>query len=152
MRESIMTRCIQTVLLSLTLAWSSMACAPQLAGPTTPSHYVFSLHTSDSQIWLVFPQSPLAARLPRVAELVVRVQDEQGRPVDGVEVRFELEPGWQHSASVTPQQARTRDGMVRAILEPQTTGVLRVRAHVENVTQESSIAVSNPAGPRSDGD
>jgi hypothetical protein len=40
-------------------------------------------------------------------------------------VVFTLEPEWQQSASITPQQASTRDGMVRAILEPKTTGVIR---------------------------
>jgi hypothetical protein len=66
-------------------------------------------------------------------------------------VVFTLEPEWQQSASITPQQASTRDGMVRAILEPKTTGVIRVMARVENVTQAVVIAVSKPGtvGPSS---
>jgi hypothetical protein len=79
-----------------------------------------------------------------VAALVVQVQDAQGHPVDGVLVAFALEPEWQQSASITPPQARTRHGMVRAILEPKTTGAIRVMARVENVTQAVVIAVSNP--------
>jgi hypothetical protein len=55
-----------------------------------------------------------------------------------------LEPEWQQSASITPQQASTRNGMVRAILEPKTTGAIRVMARVENVTQAVVITVSNP--------
>ena len=142
MRDRIMPRYMQTILLSLALVWSSMACAPKLGGPTVPSSYVFSLDTSDPRIYLQPLGSLLAARLPRVAELVVRVQDAQGRPVDGVAVRFALEPPWPQSASITPQQAHTRDGRVRAILEPETTGLIRVRARVENVTQEVAIVVS----------
>jgi len=84
------------------------------------------------------------ARFRRVSELVVRVQDAQGRPVDGVPVVFALEPEWQQSASITPQQTSTRNGMVRAILEPKTTGAIRVMARVENVTQAVVITVSNP--------
>jgi len=145
-----MTRYVQTVLLSLALVCSSMACAPKLGGPTVPSSYFFSLRAYDSQIWLQLPGLPLAARLPRVAELVVRVQDAQGRPVDGVAVMFELEPAWQPSASITPQHASTRDGMVRAILEPKTTGVIRVMARVADVTQEVAIAVSHPGTPSSE--
>ena len=139
-----MTRYIQLVLFSLALVGSSIACAPKLGGPTVPSGYVFSFRTSDSAIWLLPPESPLVARFRRVAELVVRVQDAQGHPVDGVPVVFALEPEWQQSASITPQQASTRNGMVRAILEPKTTGAIRVMARVENVTQAVVITVSNP--------
>ena len=143
-----MTRYMQTVCLSLALMCSGMACAPKLVGPTVPSSYFFSLHTYDSRIWLQPPVSPsLAARFPRVAELVVRVQDAQGRPVDGVVVVFELEPAWQQSASVTPQQASTRDGMARAILAPELIGAIRVMARVENVTQKVVITVSLPGTP-----
>jgi hypothetical protein len=142
-----MTGYMPTVLLSLVLVCSSTACAPKLGGPTVPSGYLFLLYTYDSQIWLQLSGSPAAARLPRVAELVVRVQDAQGRPVDGIAVVFELEPTWQQSASITPQQASTRDGIVRAILEPKTTGRIRVMARVENVTQEVAIVVSRPGSP-----
>jgi hypothetical protein len=99
MRACIMPRYMQTILLSLTLGWSSMACAPKLGGPTVPSSYVFSMDTSDFRIWLQPLGPPLVARLPRVAELVVRVQDAQGRPVDGVAVRFDLEPTCRQRAS-----------------------------------------------------
>jgi hypothetical protein len=139
-----MTRYMQLVLLSLVLGGSSIACAPQLGGPTMPSGYVFSFRASDSHIWLPPSDSALAARFPHVAELVVRVQDAQGHPVDGVPVEFALESEWQQSASITPQQASTHNGTVRAILEPKTTGVIRVMARVENVTQAVAIAVSNP--------
>ena len=138
-----MTRSIQLVLLSLSLVGSSIACAPQRGGPTVPSGYVFSFRTSDAQLWLPSPDSSFAARFPHVATLEVQVQDAQGHPVDGVPVGFALESDWQQSASITPQQASTRHGMVRALLEPKTTGVIRVLACVENVTQAVVIAVSN---------
>jgi len=139
-----MTRYRPLVLLSLALIGSSIACAPPLGGPTMPSGYVFSFRASDAHLWLPLPTSSLAARFPSVADLVVQVQDAQGHPVDGVPVEFALEPEWQQSASITPQQASTRHGRVRAILEPKTTGVIRVMARVENVTQAVAIAVSNP--------
>lgn len=131
------------VLLSLLLLGSSMACAPKLLGPSVPSGYFFTFHTDFNSIWLVPPESPFAARFPRVAELVARVQDAQGRPVDGVMVEFAVEPGWTHSASITPPRAMTRAGVARAVLEPQTTGVVQVMAHIENLTQEITVRVSN---------
>jgi hypothetical protein len=82
-----------------------------------------------------------------VATLAVRVQDAQGRSVDGVTVIFAVEPAWEQRVFLTPERAITRDGMARAVLEPQTTGALRVMVHVENLTQQVSInVVPAPAG------
>jgi hypothetical protein len=142
-----MHRSLQLMLLNLLLLGSSLACTPKLVGPTVPSSYFFSVQPYDTMIWLLLPESPLAERLPRVATLVVRVQDTQGRPVDGATVVFAMEPAWAQSASITPPRAVTRDGMARAVLEPQTTGAVRVMVHVENLTQQVTITVgSAPAG------
>lgn len=142
-----MHRSVQLMLLNLLLLCSSLACTPKLVGPTVPSSYFFSVQSYDTMIWLLLPESPLAERLPRVATLVVRVQDTQGGPVDGVPVVFAVDPAWVQSASLTPQRAVTHDGMARAVLEPQTTGVIRVMVHVENLTQQVTITVGTaPAG------
>jgi hypothetical protein len=142
-----MHRSAQLMLLTLFLLCSSLACTPKLVGPTVPSSYFFSVQRYDTMIWLLLPESPLAERLPRVATLTVRVQDTQGRPVDGATVVFAVEPAWAQSASITPPRAVTRDGMARAVLEPQTTGAVRVMVHVENLTQQVTITIgSAPAG------
>src|SRR4029434_9251871 len=119
-----MSRAMRLVLLSLILVGSSIACAPKLLGPSVPSGYFFTFRADPSLIWLLRPESPLTARLARVAQLVVQVQDAQGRPVDGAVVEFAVEPGWAHSASLMPQRATTRDGVAHAMLEPRITGVI----------------------------
>jgi hypothetical protein len=142
-----MHRSSQLMLLNLLLLCSSLACTPKLVGPTVPSSYFFSVQPHVTMIWLLLPESPLAERLPRVATLVVRVQDAQGLPVDGVTVVFAVEPAWEQRVLITPSRAVTRDGMARAVLEPQTTGAIRAMVHVENLMQQVTITVEPaPAG------
>ncbi len=87
-----MARRLALVLMSLVLALAVPACAPKLVGPTAGSGYVFSLQTYPTIIWVGVVDLTAAARFPQVAEVIVRVQDAQGRAVDGVPVTFELEP------------------------------------------------------------
>ena len=79
------------VLICLVLALGGGACAPKLVGPTAGFGYVFSLQVADPIIGLG-PVPSSNRQFPPVTELIVRVQDAQGRPVDGVPVTFELEP------------------------------------------------------------
>jgi hypothetical protein len=146
-----MKRYPQLTLLNLLLLCSSLACTPKLVGPTVPSSYFFAVQPSDTVIWLLRPTSPHAGRLPRVATLVVRVQDAQGRPVNGVPVTFTVPPAWERSAYITPQQAVTHNGMARTVLEPRTTGALQVMVHVENLTQRVTITVSTEPTRRTPG-
>jgi hypothetical protein len=81
--------------------------------------------------------------------MVVRVRDAQGRPVDGIAVMFSVEPSWTQNVSLTPAEALTRNGEARAILQPNTTGVVQVMARVDNITREAAIAVSNYSIPSS---
>ena len=142
-----MARRIALVLLSLVLALAVTACAPKLVGPTAGSGYVFSLQVSEAIIWVGQIDSARAAQFPQVAELIVHVQDAQGRPVDGVPVTFEVEPGWARSASIAPSQTTTRGGIARAIFsEPQTSGVVRVIAHVDNTTAQARLTVQRYQG------
>ena len=146
-----MNRYRQLTLLNLLLLCSSLACTPKLVGPTVPSGHFFAVQPSDTVIWLLHPTAPRVARLPRVATLVVRVQDAQGRPVDGATVTFAVTPAWEQSVSITPPRAVTRDGMARAVLEPQTTGALQVMVHVENLTQRVTITVATEPTRRGPG-
>ncbi len=137
-----MVRRIALVLVCLVLALGGAACAPKLVGPTAGSGYVFSLQVSNPIVWLGPVDSSVAAQFPQVSELIVRVQDAQGRPADGVPVTFEVETGWARSASISPSQTSTRGGIARAIFfEPQTTGVVRVMARVDNLTAEATVTV-----------
>jgi hypothetical protein len=137
-----MVRRIALVLVCLGLTLGGAACAPKLVGPTAGSGYVFSLQISEPLVWLGPVPSILAARFPKTTELIVRVQDAQGRPADGVPVTFEVEPELVRSVAISPSQTSTRGGIARAIFfEPQTTGVVRVMAHVDNMTAQARVTV-----------
>jgi hypothetical protein len=134
---------ILMTLLCLGLAGSGMACAPTLVGPTAPSGYFFTLRVSEPTIWVGAVDSTLAERFPGATELIVRVQNAQGQPVDGVPVRFEVEPAWAPLSSISPSQATTRNGTARATFEAQTTGVAHVMVRVDNATRQATIYIGN---------
>src|SRR5256885_12917467 len=143
-----MVRRMALVLTGLILLLGGTACAPKLVGPTPGAGYRFSLEVAEPTLWLV--SGILAGDvqgLTSSTELIVRVQDAQGRPVDGVPVTFEVEPEWARSISLAPSQTSTRGGIARAILaEPQAIGVVRVMARVDNVTAQATLTVQRYGG------
>jgi len=136
-----MVRSVPTLCLCCMLLWVSTACAPkhQESAALSERGYRVSLHVSDSQIWL----GPAEPRYPQTAEVIVRVRDAQGQPVDGIAVLFSVEPSWTRNASLTPSEALTRKGEARASLQANTTGVVHVMAHVDNVTRKATITVES---------
>jgi hypothetical protein len=137
-----MARRLALVLMGLVLALGILACAPKLLGPTAGSGYVFSLQTYPETIWVGVLDLTAAARYPQTAEVIVRVQDAQGRAVDGVPVTFELEPAWARSATLLPSQTTTRGGIARAVVsEPKTSGIVRVMVRVDNTTAQTRLTV-----------
>lgn len=148
-----MRRHIALVLTCLVLTLGGTACTPQLVGPTPGAGYKFSLEVSNPIIWIGPGNLVGLTSFPQTAELIVRVQDVQGRPVDGVPVTFEVEPEWAGSVAIAPSQTSTRGGRARAILsEPQTTGVVRVMAQVDNRTAHATLTVQRYGGGGSGGD
>jgi hypothetical protein len=94
------------ILVCLGLACSSMACAPALVGPTAAG-YSFSLEAGVPRIWLGVFDASSAERFPPLTEVIVRVQDASGQPVDGVPVTFEVDPAWaQHARRGTHYGSR----------------------------------------------
>jgi len=137
-----MARRLALVLMSLVLALEVPACGPKLVGPTAGSGYVFSLQVFPAVIWVGQVDASVVAQFPQVAEVIVQVQDAQGRAVDGVPVTFELEPEWARSAVLAPSQTTTRGGIARAVLsEPTTSGVVRVAARVDNTTAQARLII-----------
>jgi hypothetical protein len=137
-----MARRLAFVLMGLVLALGDLACAPKLLGPTAGSGYVFSLETYPETIWVGALDLTAAARYPQAAEVIVRVQDAQGRAVDGVPVTFELEPEWAMSATLAPSQTTTRGGIARAVVsDPKTSGIVRVMVRVDNTTAQTGLTV-----------
>ncbi len=142
-----MARRMALVLTCLVLTLGGTACAPKLVGPTPGAGYRFSLEVSDPIIWM--GQGPFTgdAQFSQATALIVRVQDAQGRPVDGVPVTFEVEPGWERSLALAPSQTSTRGGIARAIVSnPLTTGVVHVMARVDNMTAQARLTVQRYAG------
>jgi hypothetical protein len=89
---------------------------------------------------------------PRVLQgesvtLVVKVQDAQGRPVDGVPVEFEVEPGWTKNAAVSPPRAVTQQGKAQAVFQANQLGVVRVTVRVDGSTEEVLFSVSRRGSP-----
>jgi hypothetical protein len=147
-RQTMLQRTMRS-LLCLVLASTCAACAPQLVGPTPTSGYLFTLEVFPSVIWLGVPSSAPAG-YPTRAEVVVRVRNGQGQPVDGVPVVFELEPLWAQSVVLFPLQTVTRHGVARAIFsEPHTTGVVHMTARVDNATARTWITVQSYEEKRS---
>jgi len=145
-----MARHMALVSMCLVLLLGGTACAPKLVGPTPGAGYSFSLEIVNPIIWLgpgVLVGGVGGVQFPQATEVIVRVQDAQGRPVDGVPVTFEVEPGWARSIALAPSQTSTRGGIARAILsEPQTIGVVRVMARVDNVTAQATLTVDRYGG------
>ena len=128
--------------MAVVLALGGQACAPQLVGPTAGSGYAFSLQVSQAIIWVGQVDSAVAAQFPQATDVIVRVQDAQGRAVEGVPVTFELEPAWARSATLAPSQTTTRGGIARAVFsEPQTSGVVHIMARVDNTTAQTRLTV-----------
>lgn len=119
------------------LLLGSTACAPVRVGPTVPSGYFFHV-LAPSQIFRGEP-----------SDVIVRVQDAQGKPVDGVAVMFEVEPGWATDASLTPSRVLTQAGMAQSTLQADLIGRVQITAQVEQTTQTTPIAVSLRGSPSS---
>jgi len=143
-----MVRRIALVLTCLILTLGGTACAPQLVGPTPGAGYRFSLEVSEPTIWLVSGILVGDVRdLTQSTELIVRVQDAQGRPVDGVPVTFEVEPSWAQSVALAPSHTTTHGGRARAVVSnPQTTGVVHILARVDNITAQARLTVEKYGG------
>jgi len=140
-----MLRSVPTLCLCCMLLWVSTACGPQQYEiPVQSEHgYRVSLHISDTLIWIGTARS----KFPQAAILIVRVRDAQGQPVDGIPVRFSVEPSWTQNASLTPAETLTRNGEARAIFQANTIGVVHITASVDNVTREATITVDSTPTP-----
>jgi hypothetical protein len=140
-----MVRYIPTVGLCLLLLWGSTACALKRSESSALSErgYRVSLQVSDTIIFFGLPDP----RYPQTAEVVVRVRDAQGQPLDGITVLFSVAPSWTQYAFLTPVEVRTRNGEARAVFAAKTTGVVPVMARVDNVTLKAAITVERRPVP-----
>ena len=142
-----MVRSVPAICLCCMLLWVSTSCAPKHTELLSEHGYRVSLHVPEPLIFL----NPRRSNLPEAAVLVVRVRDAQGQPVDGIPVRFSVEPSWTQNASLTPAETLTRNGEARAIFQANTIGVVHVMAQVDNVTHEARITIDTPPSPTGGG-
>jgi len=137
-----MTRRLALILVCGLLTVGGAACAPPRVGPTAGAGYVFTLQVTDPIIWLGPVDAAVARQFPQGTSVIVQVQDAQGHPVDGVPVTFEVEPGWGSSITLAPAQTQTRRGRAQAMItDPQTTGIVRVLARVDQTTAQTRLTV-----------
>jgi len=127
------------------LLWVSTACAPLHNEPEALSEHEYrvSLQVADTLIFL----GASGLNLPETSEVVVRVRDAQGQPVDGLPVVFSAESSWTQNVSFTPAEARTHRGEVRTIFAANTTGVVHIMARVDQVTREARITIQSRPSP-----
>jgi hypothetical protein len=130
-----MRRWLCVLLLCLGLAWGSMACAPQLQGPTAAGYY-FTVQ--------LFPAAIVSGR---AAEALVHVQDANGHPADGIPVTFQVDPAWAQRASISPPRTSTRAGTARATFQAETTGVAHIIVGVDTETRAVAITISRRPSP-----
>ena len=122
-------RYLLTSMLCLVVTFSMMACAPKLVGPTASTGYFF----------VVYPPNVVLVRIGD--EIVVKVQDAAGRPVDGLPVMFEVDASWSRTATISPARVPTHKGRARAFFNAGVLGRVPVRITVDGTTQEIIIAV-----------
>lgn len=145
-----MGRYVPAICLCLMLLWGSIACTLKYSESSALSERgeKVSLQVADPIIFFGLPD----ARYPQTTEVVVRVRDAQGQPVDGMTVQFSVEPSWTQSASLTPAEALTRKGEARAVFAARTTGVVSVMARVDTVTLGATITVERRPVPSDAGE
>jgi hypothetical protein len=99
-------------------------------------------------IWL--PSDVVSTyEFPTSATLTVQVRDVNQAPVEGVPVLFQFAGSeCQGVLTLSAQQAVTLQGRASITLSTaNTTGACRLAVRVDNVTQDLSVAVSNPPDP-----
>lgn len=143
-----MARGIALFVVGLVWVCGGVACAPPRVGPTPGMGYDFSLQVSPSIVRVGAVDMALAAYCSPAATVLVQVQDAQGHPAEGVPVTFALDPAWEHRAALAPANTQTRGGRAWArFFNPQTTGVVRVIARVDQAIAQTTLLVLSCQGP-----
>ena len=140
-----MRRIILLFLCSVGL-WSC-ASTTRYLGPTARGYEFHAIAVPD-MIWLpsdlVSPQE-----FPTSATLTVQVRDVNQAPLEGVPVLFQFAGSeCQGVLTLSAQRAVTLQGRASITLSTaNTTGACRLAVRVDNITQDLSVAVSNPPDP-----
>jgi hypothetical protein len=122
-------RYLLTSILCLAVILSIMACTPKLVGPTASTSYFF----------VVYHPNAVLVRIGD--EIIVKVQDAAGQPVDGLPVMFEVDASWSGNATINPARIPTHKGRASAFFNAGVLGRVPVQVTVDGTTQEVIIAV-----------
>jgi hypothetical protein len=118
--------------------------------PLTASGYQIKLRVEPSQErWLTPPNSQLPKDYHDFGVIFVEVTDAQGRLADGLPVTFRLPSDWESCASLSQPQTVTQNGVARVVLDPLTTGIIRMMTQVDDATREAVFLVQSRSGPGS---
>lgn len=129
--------------------WVGMVILVGLLGATSPARPVLPGTPP-----LSYARYHVALEAPRTifqrqdAALVVRVQNGQGLPVDGIPVAFQVDPAWTQYASIRPTRALTKGGKARAMLQAELIGLIQVTVRVGSFTKRAAITVVMPIARR----
>src|SRR5262249_28614869 len=127
-----------------TMAW--VAILVGLLGSASPAQPVLlgGAPTLSSAGYRVTLESPQTIFQGQDAAVVVRVQNGQGLPVDGVLVVFQVDPPRARYASIRPARAHARGGRVRARVRSDLVGQVRITVRVGALTKRATITVVVP--------
>ncbi len=114
------------------------------AEAASASAYAVSMEVPHDCLWLS-DGNYQALHSPTTTEVIVRVRDAQGQPVDGVLVTFEIDPTWVENATVVPRHTVIRNGVAQALFRANQTGAVRVTARVGNTTKAAYVTVVKDA-------
>jgi hypothetical protein len=74
-------------------------------------------------------------------DVIVRVRNGHGEPLDGVSVVFEMDPAWETNAWVFPRRMTTTKGIARTQFWSGLIGAVQVTARVGEITRGTAIVV-----------
>ena len=127
----------------------TMACVAILVGFLGPARPVQSVllgrsPTPSSARYHVTLETPQTIFQWQDTAVVVRVQNEQGLPLDGMLVTLQVDPARARYVSIRPTRAHTRGGRVRAILRSELVGRVGVSVRVGAITLQATMTVVMP--------
>jgi hypothetical protein len=136
------------------VGFHTVACAALLVGLLGSAHPVQQVPlgkapTLSSARYRITLETPQMIFQWQDAAVVVRVQNEQGLPVDGLLVVLQVDQPWARYASIRPARARTRGGRVRAIVRSDLVGQVRITVRVGALTRRATITVIVPIATES---
>lgn len=147
-----MMRRLQLMFLCLLLIGGGLAYARgRVATGTSDEGYSFRVEVPNDTLYVFptitpTPSSEFAKTYPASTTVTVRVADAQGNPVNGVLVAFKVEPNsmLHGMLAISPQDAMTKNGEVRATIQPSntaTTGEGDVIVQVSNKTEKIPLTL-----------